>query len=73
MAALRNSNYFELGLVHPKVRRNRAPIYEDPRWLDLLESVDARGCVEVPTGPGLGVELNWAFINAHKTGVTVYE
>lgn len=73
MAALKNSNYFELGLVHPKVRRNRAPIYQDPKWLDLLESVDDRGCVDVPTGPGLGVPLDWAFIEKHKTGTTVFE
>lgn len=73
MAALRNSNYFELGLVHPKVRHNRAPIYEDPRWLDLLESVDEHGCVDVPEGPGLGVPLNWTFVNAHKTGEQVFE
>jgi len=73
MAALRNSNYYELGLVHPKVRHNRAPIYADPRWLDLLESVDGNGCVEVPSGPGLGVDLDWKFVEAHKTGVHVYE
>ena len=73
MAALRNSNYFELGLVHPKVTRDRAPIYRDPRWLDLLDSVDEQGCVDVPTGPGLGVDLDWDFITRHKTGETVYE
>ena len=73
MAALRNSNWFELGLVHPKVTRDRAPIYRDPKWLDLLDSVDERGCVDVPTGPGLGVDLDWDFISRHKTGETVYE
>ena len=73
MAALRNSNYFELGLVHPKVRHNRAPIYADPKWLDLLESVDENGCVDVPTGPGLGVPLDWDFIKKHQTGAQVFE
>jgi L-alanine-DL-glutamate epimerase-like enolase superfamily enzyme len=73
MAALRNSNYYELGLVHPKVKDNRAPIYRDPKWLDLLESVDEHGCVEVPTGPGLGVELDWEWIGRNKTGETVFE
>jgi len=73
MAALRNSNYFELGLVHPKVRNERAEIYEDPKWLDLLESVDTSGCVDVPDGPGLGVDLNWDWINAHKTTQVVYD
>jgi L-alanine-DL-glutamate epimerase-like enolase superfamily enzyme len=73
MAAIRNTNWFELGLVHPKVRHNRAPIYADPKWLDLLESVDEHGCVDVPTGPGLGVDLDWEFINRHKSGTTVFE
>ncbi len=73
MAALRNSNYYELGLVHPKVKNNRAPIYRDPKWLDLLESVDENGRVEVPTGAGLGVELDWEWIGKNKTGTTVFE
>jgi L-alanine-DL-glutamate epimerase-like enolase superfamily enzyme len=73
MAALRNTNFYELGLVNPKASPNKAPIYEDPRWIDLLESVDRNGCVDVPTGPGLGAPIDWAFVDAHKTGVVVYE
>ncbi len=73
MAAIRNSNWYELGLVHPKVRHNRAPIYKDPRWNDLLESVDDHGCVAVPNGPGLGVELDWDFITSRTTGTQVFE
>jgi L-alanine-DL-glutamate epimerase-like enolase superfamily enzyme len=73
MAALRNSNWFELGLVHPMVSDNRPPVYADPRWTDLLEAVDEQGCVDVPDGPGLGVDLDWDWINAHKTGEVVYD
>jgi len=73
MAALRNTNYYELGLVHPDVPHTKAPIYPERRWLDELDSVDANGCVAVPEGPGLGVELDWGYINAHKTGEVVYE
>ena len=73
MAAIRNTNYYELGLVHPNVPHTKAPIYADPRWRDELYSVDSEGCVAVPEGPGLGVELDWDFINANKTGETVYE
>jgi len=40
MAAIRNTNFYELGLVNPKASPNKAPIYEDPRWIDVLESVD---------------------------------
>jgi L-alanine-DL-glutamate epimerase-like enolase superfamily enzyme len=34
--------------------------------------VDAHGHVDVPQGPGLGVTFDWDFINAHKTGETVF-
>jgi L-alanine-DL-glutamate epimerase-like enolase superfamily enzyme len=73
MASIRNSNWFELGLVHPNVTADRAPIYAERRWLDLLESVDREGCVAVPDGPGLGVDLDWDWIEAHKTGEAVHE
>ena len=73
MASIRNTNYYELGLVHPNIENTKAPIYADRRWLDELDSVDENGCVDVPEGPGLGVEFDWDFINAHKTGETVYE
>ncbi len=72
MASLRNTNYYELGLVHPDVQHTKAPIYPERRWLDELDSVDAAGCVAVPERPGLGVELDWDYINAHKTGEMVY-
>ena len=73
MASIRNTNYYELGGVHPKLKSTKAPIYADRKWLDELDSVDENGCVDVPDGPGLGVELDWSFINAHKTGETVFE
>jgi L-alanine-DL-glutamate epimerase-like enolase superfamily enzyme len=73
MAAIRNTSYLESGGVHPQVRHTGAPIYPEQRWLHELESVDENGCVDVPQGPGLGVPLDWSFINAHKTGETVYE
>lgn len=73
MASLRNTNYYELALVHPNVPHSQAPIYPENRWLDELDSVDANGCVDVPEGPGLGVELDWNYINAHKTAEKIYE
>ena len=73
MASLRNTNYYELGLVHPKVSHTKPPIYPEKRWLDELDSVDAQGHVAVPDGYGLGVDLDWDFINAHKIDETVYE
>ena len=73
MASIRNTNYYELGLVHPKVSHTKAPIYPENRWLDQLDSVDQNGCLDVPEGPGLGVPLDWDFITAHKSGQTVFE
>ncbi len=72
MASIRNTNFYELGLVHPKVPNTKPEIYAERRWLDELDSVDAKGCVDVPDGPGLGVPLNWDYINSRKIGETVY-
>lgn len=73
MAALVNSNYYELGLVHPKTTTTvQPPLYEDPRWLDNLQAVDSNGCVAVPTGPGLGADLDWKWIRAHQTGEEIF-
>jgi L-alanine-DL-glutamate epimerase-like enolase superfamily enzyme len=72
MAAIRNTNYYELGLVHPKVWGSRAPIFLDD-YSDALDAVDKRGHVPVPQGPGLGVRLNWDFIKQHEAGKTVFE
>ncbi len=74
MAAIRNTNYYELGLVHPKAGSNRKGrgIYGDG-YSDALDAVDERGHVPVPRGPGLGVALDWEWVRAHEAGVVVYE
>ena len=72
MAAIRNSNYYEMGLVHPRVMLLAPPIYKDG-YRDGLDAIDENGCIEVPQGPGLGVEYDWDYITGHSTGVTVYE
>ncbi len=73
MATIRNANYYELGLVHPKVQRTKAPIYAEKRWLDELDSVDEHGCVDVPEGPGLGAPFDWDFIRAHQSDETIFD
>lgn len=72
IAAVRNTNYYELGLLHPNVPTTKPPIYP-PEFTDELTGVDSDGHVVVPQGPGLGVELDWDYIHAHHTGTTVYE
>ena len=64
MSAIRNTNYYELGLVHPRVRTIWPPIYKD--YSDDIDTIDADGNVWAPEGPGLGVELDWDWIGAHK-------
>jgi L-alanine-DL-glutamate epimerase-like enolase superfamily enzyme len=73
MAAIRNTNYYELGLVAPGLaaRSDHCRAYADG-YSDDLESVDGNGCVPVPQGPGLGVTLDWDWIHAHETGKVVY-
>ena len=71
MAAMRNSNYYELGLVHPRVRPFHAPVYTSG-YSDEIDAIDGNGNVTVPDLPGLGVTLDWQYIEAHKTVRTVY-
>ena len=73
LAAIRNTNYYEVALVHPKCRNTQPPVYNDG-YSDFLDTVDSEGTVTVPDGPGLGVEYDWEFIEENKTGsVHVYE
>ncbi|HYU19295.1 MAG TPA: enolase C-terminal domain-like protein [Chloroflexota bacterium] len=72
MAAIRNTNYYELALVHPKLRRVKPPIYACG-YSDELDAIDASGHVPVPQGPGLGVTIDWEWVRAHESGKAVYE
>ncbi len=73
MAAIRNTNYYEMGLVHPQAPSSGAsPIYLDG-YADTLTSIDAEGCVPVPQGNGLGVTLNWEWIRSQQTDYVEYE
>ncbi len=72
MAALRNSNYYEMALVHPKVVYARNQIYAGD-YRDGLDAIDENGCVDVPEGPGLGVTYNWELIEKNRTGMVTYE
>ncbi len=72
MAAMRNSNYYEMALVHPNVPRFGPPIFKSD-YQDGLDAIDKDGCVTVPEGPGLGVEYDWDFIMKHRTGGAEYK
>ncbi len=63
MTAIRNTNYYEMGLLNPKTGPWGAPIYTD--YQDGFDAVDERGCVYAPKGHGLGVTLDWDYIRKH--------
>ncbi len=71
MAAIRNTNYYEMGLLHPKAPASHEPnLYSDYR--DDLEAIDANGHVSIPQGPGLGVAINWEWVERNRVSVVEY-
>ena len=73
MAATRNSNYYELALVHPKARNPIPPVYKGD-YNDQIDTIDDEGTVPVPDDSGLGVDYDWEFIQDNATGsIHVYE
>lgn len=72
IAAVRNTNYYELGLLNPKVKKTKPPIYP-AEFTDELENVDENGHVAVPQGSGLGVEMDWDYIESRRVDTVVYE
>ncbi|SIR75409.1 L-alanine-DL-glutamate epimerase [Haladaptatus litoreus] len=73
IAATRNSNYYELALVHPKCQNTQPPVYVGG-YSDMIDAIDSDGTVPVPDEPGLGVEYDWDYIESNTTGsVHIYE
>jgi L-alanine-DL-glutamate epimerase-like enolase superfamily enzyme len=68
MAAIRNTNFYELALVGPKCDNALPPVYADD-YTEQLKGVGKDGCFPVPQGPGLGVTYDWGFIEKHRTAL----
>ncbi|HYE49126.1 MAG TPA: enolase C-terminal domain-like protein [Azospirillaceae bacterium] len=68
MAAIRNTNFYELALVGPRMANPLPRVYACG-YSDELEAVGADGCFPVPDGPGLGVLYDWEFIARHRTAL----
>ena len=72
MAAIRNSNYYELSGSRPKgPNANYIPVYAN----DYVDQLDAAvdGHFPVPQGPGLGVEYDRSMIRRNSLGTKVFE
>ncbi len=72
MAALRNSNYYEVALVGPDCPNVIPPVYTCG-YSDQLDCIGADGAVGVPQGPGLGVTYDWDFIGRHRVAFHEFE
>lgn len=71
MAAIRNTNYYELALLHPDCRNTQPPEYEGGNS-DFIDTVASDGSVPVPDGLGMGVESDWGYIEDHSLGRRTY-
>ena len=48
------------------MKTTKSKVYLD--YNDDLDAIDKEGNVFAPEGPGIGVELDWDWINSNKTG-----
>jgi len=72
MAAIRNTNYYEMGLLHPHVPGSHPEFLYKDGYRDTLGAIDEKGHVPVPQGPGLGVEIDWDWVDKHRTDKVAY-
>lgn len=72
IGAVRNTNYYELAEVGPKLNNILPPCYADG-YRDELDSIDKDGCVPIPQGPGLGVTYDWDWLKKHTNHTWVFK
>ena len=72
MAAIRNSNFNEMGLVHPKIVETGPSLYKSD-YADQIDSIDRNGNISVPEGPGLGIEYDWKGLEQYRVDTVVIE
>jgi L-alanine-DL-glutamate epimerase-like enolase superfamily enzyme len=67
MSAIRNSNFYEMSLVHPSTKEiGRCMQIYACDYRDGLDAIEPDGCVLVPTGPGFGIEYDWNFLRRNE-------
>ena len=66
MSACRNSNFYEVNLVHPRCKNPWSlPVYNTD-YSDEINCIDKNGNVSVSDKPGLGVKYDWDYIEKNK-------
>ena len=60
-AAIKNCRWYERGLLHPFLDYDEVPAYLNT----LADTMDAEGYVHLSQLPGLGEDINFAYIEAH--------
>lgn len=55
MAATRNTNYYELLIVHPSYNLSAPPVYASG-YADGLDAINEDGTIPVPNDPRLDIE-----------------
>jgi L-alanine-DL-glutamate epimerase-like enolase superfamily enzyme len=68
MSAIRNTNYFEHGLLHPTADWMHSQALAEP-----VERVDSDGTIAVPEAPGLGIDIDWEFVEERLVDHTVVD
>ena len=55
--------YYERGLLHPHYDYESA----QPWFNTRVDEIDSEGCVHLPQSPGLGLDINWDYIDSNRT------
>jgi L-alanine-DL-glutamate epimerase-like enolase superfamily enzyme len=61
LGAMHNGRWYERGLLHPFLDYETVPAYLHR----LIDPMDEGGFIPMPTGPGLGQEINFDYIEGH--------
>ena len=62
LCAMHNGEYYERGLLHPFIDHEEPAPYLHA----LCDPMDDEGYVHIPQKPGLGLDINWDYIEANR-------
>jgi L-alanine-DL-glutamate epimerase-like enolase superfamily enzyme len=73
MAAIPNTNLYELIMAHPKVKNNLVPPVYANGYTDEIDAISSNGTFSVPEGHGLGVTYDWDWIKRHRIALHEFD